>query len=72
MVGAKSVKIFIRKNQINRDEFATLEIIPSKYEKYNDVFEEPEKKIHCQDILKTITKSFWKHRKNWQPILITI
>ena len=24
--------------------------------------------FHCQNILKTITKSFWKHRGNWQPV----
>ena len=43
MVGAKSVGIFIRNNQINCDEFATLEFIPLKYKEYNNVFEEPEK-----------------------------
>ena len=54
------------------DEFATLEFIPPKYQKYKNVFEEFEKKKkHCQYILKTITKSFWKHRKNWQPVLFT-
>ena len=72
LVGAKSVGTFGRKNQTNCDELATLEFIPPKYKKYNDVFEEPEKKFHCENILKTTTKSFWKHRRNWQPVLFII
>ena len=30
------------------------------------------KVFHCQNILKTTTKSFWKHRGNWKPVLFTI
>ena len=44
LVGAEGVGTFARKNQTNCDEFATLEFIPPKYKKYNDVFEEFERK----------------------------
>ena len=71
LVDAKSVKTFARKIQINCDEFATLEFIPLKYREHSDVFENPEKKIPLPNILRTTTKSFWKHRGNWQPVLFT-
>ena len=31
----------------------------------------PKRGFHCRNILKTTTKSFWKHRGNWQPVLFT-
>ena len=64
LVGAKNVGTFARKNQTSCAEFATLEFILPKYREYSDVFEKLQKKIHCRNILKTTTKSFWKHRKN--------
>ena len=58
LVGAKNVnfKTFTRKIQTNCDEFATLEFIPPKYNKYSDVFEKFEKKF--------IAKTFWKRLRN--------
>ena len=43
LVGAENVGTFVRKNQTNCDELATLEFILPKYREYNDVFEKPEK-----------------------------
>ena len=45
MVGAAGVGTFTRKNQINCDEFATLEFILPKYKKSNGVFEKFEKRF---------------------------